>query len=147
MKKIFNIIVLTLLVSLTAFGNNFPRRNVNLIVPYSAGGGTDQVARAIASAAQEELGRPVTVVNRTGAGGAVGHTAGARSRASIRETSRKSPTQQPRRDEGQQASGETGRPDGVQPPPASLCPRVEGRRPYRSGPLTAGPAYFSLNPR
>ncbi len=82
MKKLLSTITIlaSLLFSLMALANDFPKRNISLIVPYSAGGGTDQVARAIAAAAQKIFEKPVTVVNRTGAGGAVGHTAGAKSK-------------------------------------------------------------------
>jgi tripartite-type tricarboxylate transporter receptor subunit TctC len=55
----------------------FPNRPIQLICPWAAGGGTDRVARMVAVLLEKELGQPVTVVNRTGGGGAVGHTAGA----------------------------------------------------------------------
>lgn len=54
-----------------------PNRPVQLICPWAAGGGTDRVARMVGILLEKELGQPVTVVNRTGGGGAVGHTAGA----------------------------------------------------------------------
>jgi tripartite-type tricarboxylate transporter receptor subunit TctC len=54
-----------------------PNRPVQLIVPWAAGGGTDRIARLVAVLLERELGQPVTVVNRTGGSGAVGHTAGA----------------------------------------------------------------------
>jgi len=53
-------------------------RPVQLICPWAAGGGTDRVARMVGILLEKELGQPVTVVNRTGGGGAVGHTSGAR---------------------------------------------------------------------
>src|SRR5574341_2507184 len=55
----------------------FPNRPIQLICPWAAGGGTDRIARMVAVLLEKELGQPVTVVNRTGGGGAVGHTAGA----------------------------------------------------------------------
>ncbi len=54
-----------------------PNRPVQLICPWAAGGGTDRIARMVAILLEKELGQPVTVVNRTGGSGAVGHTAGA----------------------------------------------------------------------
>lgn len=54
-----------------------PTRPVTMICPWAAGGGTDQVARMVATLLEKEFGQPVNVVNRTGGGGAVGHTAGA----------------------------------------------------------------------
>lgn len=53
----------------------YPERPIQLIVPWAAGGGTDAVGRTLASGLEEELGIPVNVVNRTGAGGVVGHSA------------------------------------------------------------------------
>jgi tripartite-type tricarboxylate transporter receptor subunit TctC len=54
-----------------------PNRPIQLICPWAAGGGTDRIARMVAVLLEKELGQPVTVVNRTGGSGAVGHTAGA----------------------------------------------------------------------
>jgi tripartite-type tricarboxylate transporter receptor subunit TctC len=54
---------------------DFPRRPIELIVPWAAGGGTDSVARYIGTALAERLGTQVNVVNRTGGGGVVGHSA------------------------------------------------------------------------
>lgn len=51
-----------------------PRRPINAIVPYDAGGGTDTIARAIASSMSEALPVPVVIVNRPGASGIVGAT-------------------------------------------------------------------------
>ena len=53
-----------------------PNRPIQLICPWAAGGGTDRIARIVAVLLEKELQQPVTVVNRTGGSGAVGHTAG-----------------------------------------------------------------------
>jgi tripartite-type tricarboxylate transporter receptor subunit TctC len=53
----------------------FPSRPVTLIVPWGAGGGTDAVARMLASLLEKDFGQPVNVVNRTGGSGVVGHQA------------------------------------------------------------------------
>lgn len=53
----------------------YPARPIQLIVPWAAGGGTDAVARFLASGLEKELGKPVNVVNRPGAAGVLGHTA------------------------------------------------------------------------
>jgi len=55
----------------------YPSRPIQFVCPWGAGGGTDRVARMLAVLLEKDLGQPVTVVNRTGGGGAVGHTAGA----------------------------------------------------------------------
>ena len=54
-------------------GGEFPVRPLTLIVPWAAGGGTDAVARVVASLMERDLGKPVNVVNRTGGSGVVGH--------------------------------------------------------------------------
>ncbi len=53
----------------------FPTRPITLIVPWAAGGGTDAIARQIAAQMERELGQAVSVVNRTGGSGVVGHSA------------------------------------------------------------------------
>lgn len=55
-----------------AQSGNFPSRPVTLIVPFSAGGGTDVVARTIAPKLTEIWGQQVIVDNRTGASGTIG---------------------------------------------------------------------------
>lgn len=57
------------------FAADWPRRPINLIVPFKAGGGTDAYARAISAAAEGVLDVPVVVVNRPGSGGLNGATA------------------------------------------------------------------------
>ena len=54
---------------------DFPTRPITLIVPWGAGGGTDATARIVASLLEKEINQPVTVVNRTGGSGVVGHAA------------------------------------------------------------------------
>lgn len=53
----------------------YPDRPITIIVPWGAGGGTDATARIIATVLEGELGQRVSVVNRTGGSGVVGHTA------------------------------------------------------------------------
>jgi tripartite-type tricarboxylate transporter receptor subunit TctC len=52
-----------------------PDRPLTMVVPWGAGGGTDAVARMLASLMEKDLGQPVNVVNRTGGSGVVGHAA------------------------------------------------------------------------
>lgn len=51
----------------------YPNRPIELIVPAGAGGGTDVLARAFAEAAKKHLPQPITVLNRPGASGMIGH--------------------------------------------------------------------------
>jgi len=50
----------------------YPTRPVELVVPSSAGGGTDIVARAFADVARKYFPQPIIVLNRPGASGAIG---------------------------------------------------------------------------
>jgi tripartite-type tricarboxylate transporter receptor subunit TctC len=52
----------------------YPEETITIIVPFSAGGGTDLTGRTIAEFLEGELGVPVVVVNRPGAGGEIGLT-------------------------------------------------------------------------
>lgn len=55
--------------------STYPNRPITMVVPWAAGGGTDAIARVMASAIEKDLGKPVNVVNRTGGSGVVGHQA------------------------------------------------------------------------
>jgi tripartite-type tricarboxylate transporter receptor subunit TctC len=58
-----------------AVAAGYPERPISMIVPYPAGGGTDIVARTLASILEKELGVPINVLNRAGGGGIPGQTA------------------------------------------------------------------------
>lgn len=47
----------------------FPERPITMIVPYGAGGGSDQLSRAMASAVEKIVGTGIQVVNKPGGGG------------------------------------------------------------------------------
>jgi tripartite-type tricarboxylate transporter receptor subunit TctC len=51
---------------------DYPNRPIALVAPYPPGGAADLTARPLAPALEKVLKQPVVVVNRTGAGGAVG---------------------------------------------------------------------------
>jgi tripartite-type tricarboxylate transporter receptor subunit TctC len=63
-----------------ALAQNFPRKTIQMIVSFPAGGSTDIGARIVAAAAEKEFGQSVVVVNKVGAGGQIGFTEGARAR-------------------------------------------------------------------
>ncbi|MFL4471104.1 Bug family tripartite tricarboxylate transporter substrate binding protein [Tateyamaria armeniaca] len=57
-----------------------PRRPINAILPYSAGGGTDALARAAAASADGILPVPLVIVNKPGSSGITGATEAAAAR-------------------------------------------------------------------
>ncbi|HEX6961607.1 MAG TPA: tripartite tricarboxylate transporter substrate binding protein, partial [Lacipirellula sp.] len=57
----------------------YPERPLRLVVPYSAGGSTDTVARIVGQRLSERLGQQIVVDNRTGAGTLIGTEIVARS--------------------------------------------------------------------
>ena len=57
-----------------AAAQDYPARPVQLMVAFPPGGSTDVGARIVASIAEKQLGQPIVVVNKAGAGGQVGWT-------------------------------------------------------------------------
>ena len=55
-----------------AQAQSFPQDTIHVVVPWNAGGGTDRIGRAIASALEEAAGVSVVVDNISGAGGITG---------------------------------------------------------------------------
>lgn len=55
-----------------ADAQNFPSRPLRLVVPYSAGGSTDLLARLVAQHMGETLGQQVQVVNKPGGAAMIG---------------------------------------------------------------------------
>ena len=53
----------------------FPEKPVTVICPWTAGGGTDVLLRALSKEAEKFLGKTINVVNQTGGAGAIGHNA------------------------------------------------------------------------
>ncbi|MBS0337290.1 MAG: tripartite tricarboxylate transporter substrate binding protein [Proteobacteria bacterium] len=62
-----------------AFGQAFPHKPIRLICPFPPAGAVDIASRAIANELQKNLGQPVTVENRPGAGGNLGGEMAAKS--------------------------------------------------------------------
>ncbi|MCB1969178.1 MAG: tripartite tricarboxylate transporter substrate binding protein [Geminicoccaceae bacterium] len=62
----------SMMVAAPAMAQWQPDKPVNIIVPWSAGGSTDQVTRVVAPIIEEALGTSVVVVNQPGASGSIG---------------------------------------------------------------------------
>ncbi|MCB8889222.1 Bug family tripartite tricarboxylate transporter substrate binding protein [Vreelandella malpeensis] len=65
----------------TAAAADYPVRPVQIVVPYSAGGGTDLSARIMADTLKKYLGKSLVVRNQPGGGGSIGTSAAVHARA------------------------------------------------------------------
>jgi len=60
------------LAALPASAQNYPTKQINIVVPFTAGSATDVTARALAAVMSKNLGQTVIVENKPGAGGTIG---------------------------------------------------------------------------
>ena len=56
----------------TAGAQSFPAKPITLIVPFAPGASADAIARIVGKEMSQQLGQPVVVDNKPGAGGALG---------------------------------------------------------------------------
>jgi len=73
------VIAILLCAALPALAQSYPSKPVKLIVPFPPGGAVDYYARAVQPRLAENLGQPILIENRAGAGGMVGADAVAKS--------------------------------------------------------------------
>lgn len=70
----------TMLAAGAAQAADYPDHSINMVVPFSAGGPTDNVARSLAEAMRPALGQTIVVENKGGAGGTIGTSQVARAK-------------------------------------------------------------------
>jgi tripartite-type tricarboxylate transporter receptor subunit TctC len=66
------LLALISLVCPPTLAQTFPTKQIQIIVPFPPGGGTDLLARVMADKLRDKFGQPVTVENRSGAAGNIG---------------------------------------------------------------------------
>ncbi len=81
MRIIMTVLAFTLVLAGSARSQEWPQRQVTIVVPFTAGGTTDLFGRMLAQGLQQKYGTPFIVENRAGAGGNLGATAVARAAA------------------------------------------------------------------
>jgi len=71
---VFACLALLVLTAQQAFAadDDYPRRQIKIIVPFPGGAGPDQVARLLGKHLQDAFGQPVVIENRAGALGSIG---------------------------------------------------------------------------
>lgn len=76
-NKILYVILSSAVLAGSAIAQEYPSRSIDMIIAYSAGGGTDVAARTLVPYIEENLPGDATinVINRSGAGGQIGFTA------------------------------------------------------------------------
>src|SRR4051794_1930980 len=62
------------LAPIASLAADYPTRPIEVVVPSSAGGGTDVMARLFAEGAKKYVSQPIIVSNKPGAGGGIGMT-------------------------------------------------------------------------
>ena len=69
-QTLVSFLLLSALIPVSAFAEDegFPNRPITMVVGFGVGGGTDQMARAVSTYFAKELGQPVQVINKKGAG-------------------------------------------------------------------------------
>jgi tripartite-type tricarboxylate transporter receptor subunit TctC len=74
------LVFVALLAAVPAFAQ-YPQRAVRIVAPFAPGGLADVLSRAVGERLQKQLGQPVVIENRPGAGGNIGADVVARSEA------------------------------------------------------------------
>src|SRR4051812_49545079 len=72
MRRLVVAVLAVLALTGVAFAQNYPSHPITIIVPFSAGGPSDAMARILAERMKTTLGEAVLIENVTGAGGSLG---------------------------------------------------------------------------
>ena len=71
MKQIATLFASVLLAT-AALAQGYPAKPIRFVVPFTAGSGTDIVARTVGDAMGRSMGQPIVIDNKPGAGGTIG---------------------------------------------------------------------------
>ncbi|MFT4845257.1 MAG: tripartite-type tricarboxylate transporter receptor subunit TctC [Cellvibrionaceae bacterium] len=74
-KLLLAVAISTAILSVSATAADYPSRPINMVIPYGPGGATDISARTLSEPLGKEVGQPLIMVNKGGAGGAIGSVA------------------------------------------------------------------------
>lgn len=77
----FTAAALALLVATPALAQSYPSKPIKIVVAYAAGQGTDIATRYLAEQMAKDLGQPIVIENRAGAGGNLGTAVAAKAQA------------------------------------------------------------------
>lgn len=71
MKKFFVSMFFVFSIVFSAFAADYPTQNINGVVQWGAGGGTDSLMRPLSAIAEQSLGKSIIIQNMTGATGSI----------------------------------------------------------------------------
>ncbi len=75
MRRLATIAVFLALLPAASAAQDWPTRQIRTIIPFGAGSATDIIPRIVFDQLSPQLGQPIVVENRTGAGGTLGTNA------------------------------------------------------------------------
>ena len=72
---LFCVMLATVLSFNFALAEDYPKKAINFLIPFGAGGSADIMGRALANGTEDYLGQPIVPINRPGAGGGIMYSA------------------------------------------------------------------------
>jgi len=72
--------ICTIIISFVVVAQTYPERPITIIVPFTPGGVSDITARPLAASMSSNIGQPIVIENKGGAGGAIGMAAAAKAK-------------------------------------------------------------------